>query len=420
MPGPVVDVSKNKQGGLPAIDVSNGKKDSKQDGLPAFDVSNGNIANVGGALKGRQPVENQETGKIATLKGEWLNGDFESNSADPQAPSSLDRQGQRSQPAKSTTGDGVSKIYESMVFNRPGRSAPFIERSNGQGSVNRPSPLLPQGLTGARTAPIARSEGQGAVRPSAQSVPERLFNVSYNRSATFPPGRAMEPQQQYWAAQSTGSSPQEHSAYATQLLDYAKANSQRLDSQRYALDLADLAGMYNRNGVLAVAAVVTSTGGLGGPSAVAQTAGLVERMTPIYILGFGASLARGPNIDGRDLDRQRLGADYSRLIDSVPSLLSVLSALSANPGTRVADFAGGVLIGGSLLEEMNDPETLADQTGEENARLVALSLLLCRQSWRHSYLRSMRRRRKSSFGTGAVHAVLGEDEKEESAGFVEP
>jgi hypothetical protein len=224
-------------------------------------------------------------------------------------------------------------------------------------------------------------------------------------------------------------------------LDYAKAKSQGSESQRYALDLADLAGLYSRNGLLATAAAIACTGGQGGPGAADRTAELIASMRPEYVLGFGASFARGPNIDGHDIDRRGLDAGLNRLIDNVPSLMSVLIVLSVSLGTRAADFAEGVLIGGAFLQDINDLRIPVDREGEI-ARLIALgqdparlalleqlelsglalmlALLIYRQRWQHPYIRAIRRRKKSYSEADTEFVALAEDEQVEAAGAATP
>jgi hypothetical protein len=223
-------------------------------------------------------------------------------------------------------------------------------------------------------------------------------------------------------------------------LEFANAKGQGPDGQRYALDLADLAGLYSRNGMLAIADAVACTGGQGVPRPADRTAALVACMHPEYVLGFGASFARGPNIDGHDIDRRDFDAGLNRLIDGVPSLMSVLTALSVSLGTRAAAFAEGVLIGGAFFHDINDPGIPVDREGEI-ARVIALAqdpaglalferlewsgltfllaLLIRRQRWQHPYIRAIRRRKNSSSGADTLVA-FAEEEQVEAGGAATP
>jgi hypothetical protein len=227
--------------------------------------------------------------------------------------------------------------------------------------------------------------------------------------------------------------------YVARLLEFANAKGQGPDSPRYALDLADLAGLYSRNGLLATAAAVAATGGQGGPGAADRTAELIASMRPEYILGFGASLARGPTIDGHDIDRRALDAGLNRLIDSVPPVINVLIVLSVNLGPRAAAFAEGVLAGGAFLQDTYDPGIPVDRA-REIGRLITLvqdpaglaligrlelsgltltlALLIRWRRWQHPYIRAIRRRRYS--GTDTALDALDEDELEQAAGAAAP
>jgi hypothetical protein len=159
-------------------------------------------------------------------------------------------------------------------------------------------------------------------------------------------------------------------------------------------------------------------------------------MRPEYVLGFGASFARGPNIDGLDIDRRGLDAGLNRLIDSVPSLISVLIALSVSLGTRAAAFAEGVLIGGAFSQDINVLGIPVDREGEISRLLalgedpaglalferlelsgltLTLTLLIFRQRWQHPYIRALRRRKKAYSGADTALDALAEDEPVEAA-----